>query len=192
MIKQNEALFLQNKVNCEYTMLMIEQIYGPFEEEEIDYYKSILGTDVDSIFNSFQMELIFNLFYKYFGDPKSIRGINADGYIKLMIAAYKILLANGMVVLPYIVSSKVTKMPNKKAINKKLITMITSDPLWIKIQDKYRDDSILGDILDKIGVAISSEYRIISTREPEYDGLVINYDSAILIAREYMEYVIMI
>ena len=110
-----------------------------------------------------------------------------------MIAANKILLANGMVVLPYLVSSKVIKMPKKKAINKKLIQMIVSDPLWQKIREKYHDDeAILEDILDKIGVAISSEYKIVSMREPEYNGCIINYDSAILIAKEYMEYVIMV
>lgn len=194
LIKQNEALFLQNKVNCEQTMLMIEDLYGPFSEEEIEFYKGELATDdAASIFNSFQVEIIFNLFFKYFGDPKSIRSVNADGYIKLMIAANKILLANGMVVLPYLVSSKVIKMPKKKAINKKLIQMIVSDPLWQKIREKYHDDeAILEDILDKIGVAISSEYKIVSMREPEYNGCIINYDSAILIAKEYMEYVIMV
>ena len=51
---------------------------------------------------------------------------------------------------------------------------------------------VLNDILDKIGVAISSEYRIISMREPEYDGCIINYDNAILIAKEFMEFVLII
>jgi hypothetical protein len=137
--------------------------------------------------------MIFNLFYKYFGDPKSIYSINMIGYIKLMIAAKRILTSCGMVVLPYVISSKILKMPNKKAINKKYITMITSDPLWEKIQEKYADDvAIQQDILDKIGVAISSEYRIIAPGEEEFDGNIIDYNCALLIAKEYMELVLMI
>lgn len=193
LIKQDEALALQNRVNCEQTMLNIEQMYGPFDEKEIKYYKQQLTRGDTSIFNPLQEEMIFNLFYKYFGDPKSINGINIDDYVKLMISANKILLSCGMVVLPYVISSKVTKMPSKKSINKKLITMITTDPLWEKIKEKYHDDEVvLNDILDKIGVAISSEYRIISMREPEYDGCIINYDNAILIAKEFMEFVLII
>jgi hypothetical protein len=195
MIKQNEALFLQNKVNCEYTMLNIDQLYGPFPQDEIDYYKVRLASEAENgtILNPFQMELIFNLFYKYFGDPKSINSINADQYVVLMIAAYKILLANGLTVLPYVISSKVVKMPSKKAMNKKLIQMITLDSTWEKIKEKYHNDQIiLNDILEKIGVAISSEYKIISVREPELDGKVIDYGCATFIAKEFMDYILMI
>ena len=48
LVKQNEALYLQNKRNCEGTMEAITAIYGPFSNEEIDYYMKRLeenGTD---------------------------------------------------------------------------------------------------------------------------------------------------
>ena len=173
-------------------MLTIENMFGPFSSEEIEYYMKQLTKGDTSPFVEFQQQMIFNLFYKYFGDPKSINSINVEDYVKLMIASYKILSSSGLVVLPYIISSKIVKMPNKKSINKKLITMITSDPLWDRISDKYKDDDIMDYILDNIGVAISSEYCIISKREPELDGRIIGYECAPLIAKEYMEFVLMI
>ena len=67
-------------------MKSIETIYGPFTDEEINYYISRLEENgTDTIINSFQKNLIFNLFYKYFGDPMSINNINKVDYVKLMI-----------------------------------------------------------------------------------------------------------
>jgi hypothetical protein len=192
LIRQDEALFLQNKVNCEQTLLDIERIYGPFKQEHIEYYINRLELDGDSAFNKFQKECVFNLFFKFFGSPRSAYDINLVGYIKLIMAAKKILIAHGMVAFPYVLSSKVVKMPFKKAINKSYISMITSDPLWELIKDKYRNDNILKDILEKIGIAISSEYCIIAPDEPEFDGRTIDYNTALLIAKEYMEFVLMI
>ena len=81
LVKQNESLFLQNKVNANQTMKQIEQLFGPFPQEEIDYYiQRLEENDSDTIINSFQRNLIFNLFYKYFGDPVSIRSINKVDY----------------------------------------------------------------------------------------------------------------
>jgi hypothetical protein len=82
-------------------------LYGPFDQDEINFYKESLGEDDKPVINSFQKDLIFNLFYKYFGDTQSINVINMDDYIKLMIAARRLLEANGLVVLPYIISGKV-------------------------------------------------------------------------------------
>ena len=78
-------------------------MYGPFSDEEINYYMERLEENGgDTIINSFQRGLIFNLFYKYFGDPTSIKDINKVEYVKLMIAASKELSANNMIILPYI------------------------------------------------------------------------------------------
>ena len=66
--KQDEGLYLQNKVNCEETMKMIELMYGPFSDDEIDFYINKLSKDGTFTINSFQEDLVFNLFYKYFGE----------------------------------------------------------------------------------------------------------------------------
>lgn len=192
LIKQDEALYLQNKVNTEQSLLYIEDMFGPFSQEDIDYYIRRLESDGDSAFNRFQKETIFNLFFKYFGDPKSLYNIDIIGYVKLMIAAKRILESHGMVVLPNVVSSKVLKMPTKKAINKKIVLMIQSDPLWEIIDNIYKDEQIKVDILEKIGVLISSEFQIIAPEDKEIDGKVVDYHCALLLAKEYLEYITMI
>ena len=53
-------------------MRSIEMIYGPFDQEEVDFYIKSLSQDGKAVINGFQKDLIFNLFYKYFGDPVSI------------------------------------------------------------------------------------------------------------------------
>ena len=193
LIRQDEALFLQNEVNAEQTLLMIEEKFGPFKEKDVRYYIERLEEGNSSPFNKFQKEIVFNLFAKYFGDPKSINSINLIGYVKLIMAAKKMLTLSGMAVLPYVISSKVVKMPNKKAISKKYTNMIEADQLWLEIEKIYNgDEQIKEDILNKIGIAISSEYKIIAPDEPEFDGKTIDYNCALLIAKEYMEFICMI
>ena len=47
---------------------MIELMYGPFSDDEIDFYINKLSKDGTFTINSFQEDLVFNLFYKYFGE----------------------------------------------------------------------------------------------------------------------------
>jgi hypothetical protein len=92
LTKQDESLYLQNKVNCQETMKIIKLMYGPFDPEEIKFYKNELSKDRDNkqVIHSFQKELVFNLFYKFFGDTISALAINEDDYIILLIAARNI------------------------------------------------------------------------------------------------------
>ena len=78
-------------VNCFGTLSVIDSIYGPFDNNEVTYYMKELSDDSGNCINGFQKQLIFNLFYKYFGDSSSINTINKIDYIKLMISAKKIL-----------------------------------------------------------------------------------------------------
>ena len=72
------------------TMKKIDSLYGPFNQDEIDFYVKELG-DYDATINPFQKKLIFNLFYKYFGHTVSANAINRIDYIKLMITAKRLL-----------------------------------------------------------------------------------------------------
>ncbi len=173
--KQNEALYLQNKTNCDKTMEAIEIMYGPFSDEEINYYISRLEeNDSDTIINEFQKNLIFNLFYKYFGDPMSIKNINKVDYVKLMIAASKELAANNMVILPYIISSRVLKLQQRKALNKKESVKLESSSLHQTIKDKYRSEKIDKYILSIVATIISSEFEIIDFHDKEADKKIIS------------------
>lgn len=156
-------------------MKQIEQIFGPFSDEEINYYISRLEeNDSDTIINSFQKNLIFNLFYKYFGDPISIKSINKIDYVKLMIAASRELAANNMVILPYIISSRVIKLQQRKSLNKKESVKLESSVLHQTVKDKYKSEKIDKLILSIIATIISSEFEIIDFHDKEADRKIIS------------------
>ena len=193
--KENEALFLQNKVNCEYTMNMIKHQFGPFTEKEINFYKDILTEGNRVMMNEFQRDyLIFNLFYKYFGDPQSIQCITVDDYIILMIASKRILLQSSLIVLPYIFSSKVKKLVKRKMLNKKELTKIQNSKYYTLIKDKYRNEKVMALINEIIATILSSEFQIIEF-DPEQDinGKLVNCVAVPeIIAEEVLMFIAMI
>lgn len=175
LVKQNESLFLQNKANAEQTMKQITQLFGPFSDEEVNYYLQRLEeNDSDTIINTFQKNLIFNLFYKYFGDPVSIKSINKVDYVKLMIAASRELAANNMVILPYIISSRVIKLQQRKSLNKKESVKLESSALHQVVKDKYKSEKIDKLILSIIATIISSEFEIIDFHDKDADRKIIS------------------
>ena len=68
LVTQNEALFLQNNCNATETMKYIENKYGPFSDNEIEYYRMKLSNNQGNLINEFQNNMVFNLFYKDFGE----------------------------------------------------------------------------------------------------------------------------
>lgn len=171
LTKQDESLFIQNKVNCEHTMKVLSNIYGPFNQDEIEYYASkMVDENGDFVINKFQKELVFYLFYKYFGDSVSINAINRDDYIKLIIMGKRMLESNNMVVLPYILSSKVGRVINRKNVNKKELMKIQSSPYYTSIMAKYDNPKIEKNILSIIAGLLSSEFILIDYRNKDLDG----------------------
>lgn len=151
-------------------MNQIRMMYGPFDPDEILFYKHRLSDGGKCTVNAFQRDLVFNLFFKYFGDTNTINAINLDDYVTLIIAAKRILEASGMVLLPYILSSKVLRLASRKSINKKELTKLESSPLWAQIQNKYRSDKIEKHILSIIAIILSSEFEIIDPEDLELNG----------------------
>ena len=151
-------------------MNVIDITFGPFDKWEMQHYKDRLKNDKGSIINSFQKQMIFNLFYKYFGDTISAYGINSDDYIKLMIAAKKILLENRMILLPYIISGKVEKLIGRKTVNKKEMVKLESSDYYPQVFNKYRNEKIIKTILSMISTIISSDFTIIDYNIKEIDG----------------------
>jgi hypothetical protein len=113
LIKTDEALLLHNDFRAEKVMNSIISRYGPFTQEEIDFYKAELMKNGRPIINRFQQNLINNMFYKYFGDTVSINSINADQYVILMIAAKRIMISDNMKLLPYIISSSIQQISQR-------------------------------------------------------------------------------
>jgi len=177
--KKDEALSMQNKVSAEKTIEKIEALYGPFSDEEINHFKRKLTKDGASVINPFQKQLVGYLFYKEFGDPISMKAIHSQrDYIKLVIAAKRILLRSNMVILPYIVSGRVVRLASRKIISKKDMLSIEIDPLYEQIKAKYNDQKIEQKIQELIGAVISSSFEIIdwddeNHKPGEYDGNIV-------------------
>ena len=131
--RSDESLYLQNQVNCEYAMRQIEYMYGPFEEDEVKFYYNELGGTI----NNFQKGLVFALFYKYFGDPESIKSINIEQYVKLVIASKRLLEGHGLRMLPHIISGKIVKLIRKKSVNKKEFTDINNSDYFKFVIEKF-------------------------------------------------------
>lgn len=177
--KKDEALSLQNKVAAQQTVERIEALYGPFSDKEINHYKSKLTRDGAPIINSFQKQLIGYLYYKEFGDPITMNAIrNHTDYIKLIIAAKRILEGIGMTILPYIISGKVIRVATRKIINKRDMVSMKNDPLYEQIKLKYNNPKIEQKIWEFIGAVISSTFEIIEydnehSRPSEFDGKIV-------------------
>ena len=75
-----------------------------------------------------------------------------------------------MVLLPYILSSKVIRLASRKNINKKELTKLESSPLWENVKNKYRSEKIEKHILSIIAIILSSEFEIIDPEDLEING----------------------
>lgn len=171
LIKSDEAIYIHNKVNSEDTMAIIEQKYGPFSEREIEFYERELTKDGRPLINEFQKNLVLYPFYKQFGDVRSANSINSHDYIKLILAAKQILLANGMVILPYIISGKITRFVNRVAINKKELTKIEASPFFSLVEEKYHNPKIVKNIYAMIAALLSSKFQFIDFKSQlEYEA----------------------
>ena len=159
-------------------------MYGPFDEEEIEnYYRQYGETDW---LNSLQKQLIFLMFYKFFGDSESIKGINKRDYFCLMIAAKRILLNNNMIMLPYIISGKIEKLVGRKSLNKKESLKVEASENYQAVMDKYKNDKIVKIILGYIATIISSDFRIIDINNPSINGKMIDTIPDIIIEEMLM------
>lgn len=150
------------KVASEQTVNKIEALYGPFSEAEIEHYRRKLTRDGAPMINEFQRQLVGYMYDKDFGDPITMNAIhNQTDYIKLIIAAKRILLNSGMVILPYIISGRILRIATRKIISKKDMIAIETDPLYEQLKQKYNNPKIEQKIYELIGAVMSSSFEII-------------------------------
>lgn len=174
-------------------MKQIRLLFGPITDEEINFYTRRMAGDDGDVINDFQRNLIFQLFAKYFGDPYTERSINKTNYIELVIAATRYLLANNMFVLPYVISSKMDRVQNKKNINKKEQTRIENSPLYSKVVAKYQSEAVIEQIFGIIGTILASRFEIIAYNNPEMDGKYLDKDRfQEIVCDEVLMYVLLI
>lgn len=174
-VKQDESLYVQLNHIAHRTMDMIESMftskYGPYDPKEIQYYKDNLFENSNDPINNFQKNLVFSYFFKYFGDTESPKAINKDDYIKLVIFLKNELSNYKMSIMPYVISSKITKSISRKTINKKEEAKIENSEIFDVIMKKYsNNDKIKQYILSIIATIFSSKFRVIDYNNPEIDG----------------------
>lgn len=191
--RTSESAYLAIKFNCNHTMQKIENMWGPFDPKEIEFYKSQLRSETNGeVINIFQKQLVFNIFYKYFNDTISVNSINEDDYIKLIIASRRILKnQDNMAYLPYIISGKVNKIVSRKSLNKKEITEMESSQYYPLVVKKYGNQKIIQQILGTIATIITSTFSVIDYQDPELNGLQIKPITKIII-EEFLMYVLLI
>jgi hypothetical protein len=141
--------------------------------------------------NGFQKQLIFNLFYKYYGDTESIKDNNAINYVKLMLIGKKMLLNYNMKFLPYVLSSKVNKILARKTLNKREFTELQTFPEYQMVVDKYKNEKIIKQILSTIATIITSDFSIIDYDNPNIDGQKLIVEPSIIM-RECLVYALLI
>lgn len=191
LTKADESLYLQSKINCQVVMKNIEKQWGPFDENEIDFYIKELRNENGEVINTFQRQLVFNLFYKYFGDTTSIMAINVRDYIKLMLAAKKMLQGNMMSYLPYVISSKVNKIITRKTLNKRELIEMEQSQYFDLVNKKFQNEKIKNLILGTVATIITSNFTIIDFHNPEIHGKQIQIESRMII-EETLLYVLLI
>ena len=192
MSKQNEALSIQIKVNCIKEMEKIEALYGPFPEEEIEFYMDALGKDGRHIKNDFQSQLVSYMFMREFGDTSSIKYINNRQYVILMIAAKRKLQRHRLFLLADIISSRVEKIVARKTVNSKLKLRMKMSENYAKVLHKYRNEGILEDTLfGFIARTLASDFTRIDYYNPDINGsdIICNHE---IVCEEFIQYALLI
>lgn len=169
LTKENEGLYIQNKVNCEQTMKKLFYQY-PIDDDEIVFYVKQLMNNQKFSINPFQKELVFDLFYRLFGDVVSIKAINRTDYIKLIIIAKRCLLEQKFQLLPYIIGGKVVKLNERKDLNTKQRKKMEGSQFYPLLMEKYKNLKIIEDIRSIIATILASEFNIIDYSNPDLNG----------------------
>lgn len=169
-IRQDESKYLQNKINYDHSMKVIEGLYGPFDEKEIEFYKSILKKDGQIYINKFINRLVMIPFYKYFGDTTSIKYINIEDYIKIILSCKKLLLNYNMVILPHVLSGYPEKIITRKSMNKKDMEEVEISPEWKALMYRYRDLKVPNMALSDAATIIASKFRFINFADKDIHG----------------------
>ena len=180
--KTDEGLALQNDFRAKKVMEKIINFGGYVSQDEINFYRKALTKNGQYLVNRFQQNMVNNMFYRFFGDTVSINSINGDDYITLIILAKRILIKNGMVLLPYIISGNVIRISTRISLCKKEIMKIEQSEYYNDLMRKYNgSDKVMKQLLSLIATTLSSGFKIIDYDNPQNNGKEVVMESDILI-----------
>ena len=192
MTKQNEALSIQINVSCHKEMERIEELYGPFTNDEIEFYMNRLDRVGGIVKNKFQEQLVDYLFMKEFGDTAIIKKVNNREYIILVIAAKRILERHRLFLLSEIIGGRVEKIVARKTVNNKFKLRMKMSENYPQVLHKYSSEDILENTLfGFIAKSLASEFTHVSYTDPSIDGTVIECNPE-LICEEFLEYALLV
>lgn len=206
LVKDNEFKYLITKANYKKVMEDLEMSWGPIDPEEIRFYHRELSrgesyeTDEDgnisvvqdehSCIRELQKNMVFLLFYKYFGCSACLMEINYVDYIKLIIIAKRMLLKARMVVFPYIISGKF-EVSKIKSINVKEKTRMEANRLYDQVKAKYRNSQVMDLVLELISKILASKFTIIDYENEAINGQPVPMINDLII-EEVLMYILMI
>ena len=193
MIKKNEAEAAQYKVNSDDAMKIIDERFGPFNEHEIEFYIKELTKDGSSVKSGgLQYTIISFIFVGIFGDMASIRYVNEVQYVKLIIAAKKLMNNYGIFTLAEIVGGKTKHGIARKSISQTMITRLQMSEKYPRILGIYKNEDIIeSSLFSLIAQAIASDFTYINYYDRNLNGQPIVVDKDI-ICEEFMNFTIMI
>lgn len=187
---------MEEKNSCKEKVDMIVNMYGPLDQKEIEFYMNELYKGSKPLVDNFQSYLVLNMFYKHFDNFSLVTDVSKEEYIKLMLVSKKILEDHGMVILPYIISSKITKTTNRNSINTNLLSKIENlneienldEDVLKDLESKLKNDTTKNNILKIIQKIGSSEFQIIHYKDPELNGKMLSNISNIVV-KEVLQYI---
>ena len=192
LAKMNESAVIQSTLNCNQTIQRIEALYGPFSEDEINFYMKELGKEGKNIKNQFQFNLVSYLFLKEFKDIQAVKLVTFRQYVIMLLAAKKYLISAGQSLLPYIIGGRVEKIVSRKTVNKKILQKIQFSENYPKIVAKYNNKKIQEEIIFKtISQILASDFRNIDFYNQELNGIKIQCIPE-KISEELLQYILLI
>lgn len=180
MSNSSESVLIYSQANSDITTQKLFAKY-PIDDKLVAHYHKELSDMGASVMHPFQEKIIFNLFYKDYGDVISIKNTNSENYVRLMLIAKEKLKSQNLYLLAEMVSSKIVSTSSRKDLNKKEKSLLESSELYKEVMRKYNnDEKIVSDIRSMIATSITTEFKIIDPNNELY-GMIIPIHPTVVI-----------
>lgn len=185
--KIDESVVILSNSNINDTIKKLRKSTGiKISKDEIEYYKQNMNI------TTFQSQLVFYYFAKYFNGYRDLNMVNRTQYIKLLIILKKRLYFQEYVYLPEILTANIDGKLNSRTIrNDKFLTKIQTSDIYQSIMtNKY---SILHDIgkddliLKILSRMINTKFTVVNYDHPEQLGETIEVNQDI-ISEEFLNF----
>lgn len=187
-LKVDESRLIRIDMSIYDILERLDNQYGPISEHEIEYYSRFPLND-----NMFRNYLLENMFAKSFNGFTELLVMTNYDRIRLSIIGKRQLIAEGYVILPWLLTSTIKgKVSNRIIQNAKFLSDFEASPNYQYVKrhvypslEGAKDDFILEDV----SRIINNFYCFVEYNAPEITGEVIQYDKLIA-ANEYLNFLL--